>query len=250
MQVVRKLISLSETVAGELDKEKNMSALVDVLLGEFYGVEVVEGGRGGPERDEVKARLAELHGDDELAVTELPSLEDQAQVLAGAQDVVQPVETMPEPEPIQVPTVVTVPVELATPAPDTSEATVIAPEAEPVVEPIVTDPVPESSEVFVSAPDAAPAFLTDDQATELAALVDDSTNVVEVATEAEPVEEQAPVVAEQADPLDEMVALDEANNPPEVQTVPAELPINVDGQPGGQCPIHGLFVGPLCIDCL
>lgn len=196
MQVVRKLISLSETVAEELDKEKNMSALVDVLLGEFYGVEVVEGGRGGPERDEVKARLL------------------------GDVDVVQPAESDPVPTPIPVTVAATDPVaELATPAPDTSEAPVSAPEAEPVVEELLA-PIVEAG----GATDPGLAASEDPLA---------------LAREAEPPVEAAPTP--QKEPTD---------NPPALDNVSGSLPINVDGQPGGQCPIHGLFVGPLCIDCL
>lgn len=150
MQVVRKLISLSETVAAELDKEKNMSALVDVLLGDFYGVEVVETGTGAPAREEVKNRLMEAQLIDAVPTTLTPeqvvavNLTQQTppepvRVPAFVADIVQPITVTPEPVPAPVPT----------------EATVIAPVAEQpsvletvsVVEPIQVSPTPEPAPV-------------------------------------------------------------------------------------------------------
>lgn len=64
-----------------------------------------------------------------------------------------------------------------------------------------------------------------------------------------------PPIEEVTEPVVEEVHVEEAP----VDEVPAEeipvstavdIPVNVNGQPGGVCDIHGTYVGSLCIDCL
>lgn len=155
--MVKKLFSLHDEVAAQLDLEDNQSALVDVLLGAHYGLTLSNEGKAGNNRAEVASNLdgsdlsfAEVMADPIVHQGPLLAEQIHVPVVSETPEVVDmtPIITMPEPA------------------------------FEPVVEPIVEP-------------------------------------VVEVVPE--------PVV---------------------------QIPINVNGQPGGTCETHGIFVGSICIDCL
>lgn len=181
--MVRKLLHLHELIVEKLEQEPNMSALVDALLAQHYGLSLPTDGPVGESRQEVLDRLAESN---------LVEITSDPQTNAGLPVPHLPLDESPE-EPEN-------PQALETLTPPPAEQT--TPDDSPPIEPpkeVAPIPVPISPEI-----PQAPATVT---------------------------EEPAPVSGE-----------------PPVNETP--IPINVNGQPGGNCTIHGAFIGPVCIDCL
>lgn len=88
MTKVRKLLLLSQAVVDELSKEANQSALVDVLLGNFFEVPVDDEGQGSLSRAEVQNRL----GIENDTVIPSPPTSEAAPVPEGFEDIVAPAE--------------------------------------------------------------------------------------------------------------------------------------------------------------
>lgn len=193
----KKLITLSsEDIAGKLDAEENMSAVVEAVLARHYGLAIEGEGAHIDKRREVFDTLEDTPVS---FVEDVPAAEPDL-----GNDLIQ--EEVPAFEPV-------------------------------IIEQPVENPVENPVEEAV-----------DNPAEELPVYEEESVQPVGVSDP----ETGEPIVdnpAEEAPAVEEVAAEELAVEPVE-EPAAEEPPINVLGQAGGQCEIHGLHVGSICIECL
>lgn len=219
MPATKKLVTLSsDEIAAKLDAEPNMSAVVEAVLARHYGLPLEGEGLHIDQRREVLESL----GDYPLTYTEPtpgPMLTEEAPEDVAAEEFITAHEQPLEDQQVSVEN----PVETG----DNPTEWVEAPVAEilPVYEEVA--PIEEAPVGDV-----------------LAESVTDSTPEVE----SQVIEEPGFVAGTTLSPED-VAALPDAE-PVVAPESDGELQINVMGQAGNVCDIHGPYIGSICIDCL
>ena len=230
--MAKKLFNIGDDVAAELDKEDpgKQSAIVDVLLHQHYNLPLEGDGAHIRIRQEIASiiipyqelsenpKINNMLEDDTPTTTFIPS---QMDVTPAMQVVTTETAGQLETAPAVVPALTYTPTE----APQSPVALV----SEPLPSEVVPSSTPDNTSAIIDTPPA----IDPSQGSEEAIMANDTLSV------------EAQVIA----PVDPTPAPEVIVEEPTGQ-VNGEVPIRVNGQPGGVCDIHGTYQGSACPECL